>query len=149
MALIDDLLPVAFNARGIAGTLGARPHTVTIVIRHYAGQHTGEEPISEERIQILEGDGQSPRVSQMKTEEIALGGFPPGTLKIGAITPEFDGGGTSDESLFGALPNGSTRHIEVAGPLAAPRTTLLCRIVGSNRDKPLRRILFVCPESAE
>lgn len=141
MTFADDLLPVAFDARGIAGSLGLRVHTVALLVTYYSGQHTGEEAIGDELTPLVEGDGYPPRVRQMKDEELALGNLQPGTLEVGPLTPEFSGGGVSDETLFGVLPTGATRYVVITGPLAPNGAKY--EIIASRRDKPLRRVLRI------
>lgn len=141
MTLADDLKQVAFDARGIAGTLGFRPYTFFIRIEHYAGQHVGEEPIGVERHQILEANGQSPRYRTLTDEEITVGALPAGTAEIGPYTPEFAGVGTSDELITGKLPANSTRYIEVHGPPFPDGAKL--EIQKFDADRPLRRVLRI------
>lgn len=141
MALADTLLPVAREARGIAGNLGFRPHTVAIVTEYFSGQHTGEDSIGDEIFDVVEGDGQPPRVRQLKDDEVALMGLTGSVLEIGPMTPS----DALDEQLFGAAPKGSTRYVRVTGPLAPNGAKF--RIVGKRADRPLRRIIRVVPET--
>lgn len=139
--LFDRLKTTVYKGRAIAGKFGARTHTVSILVEHYTGQHTGEEHVGNVETPITEANGQPPRVEQMSEEEITVGNFLPGSLRVGPITPEFSGGGTSDELLFGALPKGSTRYVVITGPLAPNGAKYT--IKGDRRDRALRRILIV------
>jgi hypothetical protein len=143
VTLADDLKPVVFVGRGLAGEYGFRPHTVEVVVSYWSGQHTGEGHDGDEVTAITEGNGYPPKVRVMNAEEIALGNLPNDTLEIGPITPEFSGGGTPDSLLFGKLPQGATRYIRVTGPIAP--NGAMYRIKASRRDRSLRRILHVEP----
>lgn len=141
MTLADDLLSVARNARGIAGGLGFRPHTVQIITEHFSGQHTGESPVGDEVFDVVEGNSQPPRVRQMKDDEVALMGLTGSVFEVGPMTPS----AALDELLFGAMATGTTRYVLITGPLA--QNGAKCRIVSKRADRPLRRMMRVVPES--
>lgn len=111
MTLADDLLPLVFEARGIRGALGFAKYTVELWLR-YKGQSI-RETAGVERMPIVEGDDQPPRVRWLKDEEIALGSLSAGTVEIGAITPRAN----LLEQLQGeTLAPGDERHIFLRGP---------------------------------
>ena len=141
MTLADDLISVARNARGIAGSLGFRVHTVAVLVQYFAGQHVGEEHQGDALTPVTEANGQPPRVRSLTTEEIALGNFPAGSLSIGPITPAFPGGGTPDALLAGKLPENATRYVVLTGPMFPDGAKLTIERVTA--DKPLRRMLVV------
>lgn len=144
--LVEELLPELYEVRGEMGELGFRPHTVEIVVTHWSGQHTGEVHEGDEVTAITEGAGQPPKVRALKDDEIALGNLNNGTLEVGPITPEFAGGGTSDDLLFGAIPRGATKYVRITGPLAP--NGAMYRIRASRRDRSLRRMLTIEPVTA-
>jgi hypothetical protein len=107
MTFRDDLREICFNARAIPGALGMRPYTVVMVtetwsggVETWGGGERGQGTPTRTETTILEADGQNPKVRQLNTEELALGGYAKGTWKIGPITPDFPGGGTPRENLL-------------------------------------------------
>ncbi len=139
MTLADDLKPVAFEARGIAGTLGFRPHRVYRVtaykganIRDVAGQEVTE---------ITEGSGQPPRVRWLKSEEIAVGSLAHGSVEIGAITPSDE----LDAWLRGEdMAAGDERYLRIVGPKTTQEGDLY-RVTSYAAEKPLRRMIQAAP----
>ena len=113
--LKDAILPIAFQARGIAGELGFRPYRVFILQGSWSGANTGYGTETSTEVEILE-NGQPPRVEWMDGEEIALNEVARGAIKIGAITPAFAGGGTDLSVLLPAVDRGETVHIKLVGP---------------------------------
>lgn len=117
MTLRDDLLPTVFDARGIAGDLGFREHSVEIITVFLQGTHTGDGARAESSLPLLEGDGQNPKVRWAKSEDMAMGLVPKGFVTVGPITPEFVGGGTDLSELTGAsLDTGEVRLMRITGP---------------------------------
>ncbi len=114
--LAESLLATVRRGRGIAGELGFRVHTATVVAESYTGQHTGEDLANIDETPLLEGAGQSPKIRWLKDDEIALGNLAGGTIEIGPITPAFSGGGTDLSALAGSLERGATRHVRITGP---------------------------------
>ncbi len=149
MTLRDDILPIAFNARGIAGSLGFRPYTVAIVTQYWPDSaHTGEggsAPNGETT--ITEGGGQPPKVRWLSDKEIAFGGLSSGTIEIGPITPAFTGGGTELETIMGDIRRGETRYVKLTGPKYPDGCR--CRIVKITAEKALRYMLQVVPVTTE
>lgn len=114
MSLADALKPALYSARSIAGKLGLRPHTVSIVTATWSGSVTGEGTETTTTTPIVEGNGQPPKVRLVKSDEIALGNLAEGTIDIGPITPEL---GAALAALNAtALATGGTRHLIVTGP---------------------------------
>lgn len=139
MALSDDLIPVAREARGIAGTLGFRPHTVERITRFKSGSI--RDFVSAETIAIVEGNGQPPRVRWMSEEEVTIGSLAKGTIEIGAITPS----DALDEWLRGdGMAAGDERYIRITGPKTRPSGDLY-RVKSWNAARPLRRMIQAEP----
>lgn len=118
-SLVPNLRKTLFNARSIAGQLGFRIHRAWIVIARSGaeGQYTGDGGRWERATELLEANGQSPKVRWLKDEEKALGQLPDGSVEVGPITPEFPGGGTAPELLTGANINvGAVRLLRIVGP---------------------------------
>ena len=116
MTLRDNLLPIVYAVRAIPGNMGLRPHSVAILATTYSGTHTGRGDSITESTAITEANGQPPKVRQLNTEELALGGLGKGSLRIGPITPGHTGGGTLIETLKPCLIAGQTLHAIVTGP---------------------------------
>jgi hypothetical protein len=115
MSLVDDLLPIAYATRALAGQYGVRLYTVALVVEKWTGQHTGEGVRYEEYTPITEANGQPPKVEWVTDEEVALGALS-GSIKVGNITPKFATGGTDLEPIIESLEAGSTRYIQLVGP---------------------------------
>lgn len=113
MTLADDLLPTAYDARGIAGSLGFRPHTVTIVTEaHDLANSTG--PLL---TPLTEANGQPPRVKWLKDEAVPIGMQQPDVIQIGPVTP-VAANLTVLEPLRSDVDEGTTRHVMITGPHA-------------------------------
>jgi hypothetical protein len=117
VSLADALKPALFSARAIAGQLGLRPHTVSVVTRAYAGGELGQLPMTETRTPITERNGQPPKVRNLSSEQLALAGYDRATWEIGPITPAFSGGGTLISLLTQSGVGANTEpHIVMTGP---------------------------------
>jgi len=114
--LRDALLPAINSIRAIPGLLGIRPYTVSILVGTSTGAYTGRGDRLVEQFPITEAGGQPPKVRQLNTEELALGNLGKGSLRIGPITPDFPGGGTSIERIKPCVAAGQTVHVMVTGP---------------------------------
>jgi hypothetical protein len=116
VTLADDLKPVLFNARAIMGSLGMRPHTVTLLLGHR--EHIRARAAAVVSIPIVEASDQPPKVRWLKDEETAVGALAAGTIEIGPITPLFATGGTDITKLQGkGLAPGDDRLILIEGPM--------------------------------
>jgi hypothetical protein len=115
VTLVDDLLPIAYEKRALAGQFGIRLYTVALVVEKWTGQHTGEGVRYEEYTPITEANDQPPKVEWVTDEEVALGAVS-GSIKVGPITPLHATGGTDLEPIIEQLEAGSTRHIQIVGP---------------------------------
>lgn len=116
MTLADTLKPILYSVRAIPGQLGLRPYSVSILIGTWSGEHTGRGDTIIEQTAVTEGNGQPPKVRQLNTEELALGNLGKGSLRIGPITPGFNGGGNPIENLKPCVAAGQTVHVMVTGP---------------------------------
>jgi hypothetical protein len=117
LSLADDLKPLLFEARSIAGTLGLRPHSVSIVIASTSGTYTGDGTRTETETAITEASNQPPKVRWLKDEELALGNLSAGTIEVGPITPSNGTIGTLLATLSGAdLTDGQVRFLRITGP---------------------------------
>jgi hypothetical protein len=150
MTLADDLLPVVYEGRAIAGELGFRPHTVALVVASTDGTHTGDGVRDETVTAITELGGQPPRVRWLNDEEIALGQLPAGStmVEVGAITPEHSGVGTSLALLTGAdMTDGEVRLLRITGPNHPSGADY--RITSVSADKPLRYMIRAVPAGTQ
>jgi hypothetical protein len=99
MSFRDDVRAICHEVRAIPGELGMRPWSVEAVIRSWSGTEPGEGVEQVDRCAITEANGNNPKVRTMSDEEIAVGGFAEGSMKVGPITPDFPGGGTVIDSI--------------------------------------------------
>ena len=116
MTFRDDLRTICFNARAIPGVLGMRPYSVVVVTETWDGVERGQGSLTRTETPILEADGQNPKVRQLNTDELAIGGYAKGTWKIGPITPNFPGGGTPRENLLPDPPDNTLVFYVLTGP---------------------------------
>jgi hypothetical protein len=112
----DDVRAICFNVRQIPGNLGMRPYAVKVVQETWSGEERGQGTYARTETPIVEANGQNPKVRQLNTEEVALGGYGKGTWKIGPITPDFPGGGTLRSKLTPTLPDNTLLWFELTGP---------------------------------
>jgi len=145
MALADDLLPVAYELRAIAGQEGFRPHSATLITTMESGTHTGDGGDNEIRTPLLEANEQNPRIRWLDDEEIAVGGYPgKGVVEIGAITPLFAGGGTDLEILTGAdMQRRDRMYIEIVGPKHPKGQRYV--VLDVQAERPLRYVIRARP----
>jgi hypothetical protein len=113
MSLADSLKTLARSIRGIPGTLGIRPYRVHIVLGAWSGTYVGRGVESRTTVEVVEGDGQPPKVRFANDEQIALGGLSKGDVTIGPITTGFDGTATL---LAAAVEAHETVHVILTGP---------------------------------
>ncbi len=145
MALADTLKPILYSVRAIPGQLGLRPYSVAVLATTYSGANTGRGDSITELTAITEADGQPPKVRQLNTEELALGGLGKGSLRIGPITPGHTGGGTPIETLKPSLLAGQTLHVIVTGPEYPNGSKFLLKDIET--DRALHFTLTVEPVS--
>jgi hypothetical protein len=115
-AFRDGIRELCHNVRQIPGNLGMRPYAVKVVQETWSGAERGQGTPTRTPIPIVEANGQNPKVRQLNTEELALGGYGKGTWKIGPITPDFPGGGTLRETLQPDLLDNTLLWFELTGP---------------------------------
>jgi hypothetical protein len=144
MTLADDLKPIVYSARAIAGNLGFRVHSVAMVYAETDGEHTGDGARSETVTSLLEAEGQSPRVRWLNDEEIALGQLAMGAIEVGPITPLHNGNGTDIDLLTGAdMTDGQVRLLRITGPNHPSGADY--RITSVSADRPLRYMIRAVP----
>ncbi|HEU4544360.1 MAG TPA: hypothetical protein VFR23_24730 [Jiangellaceae bacterium] len=145
MTLADDLLPVVYDGRSLAGEFGFRPYTVHVITTLEVGTHTGDAGHNETTTQITESGGQNPKVRWLNDEEIAVGGYPgKGVVEVGPITPAFATGGTELSLLTGDdLQRRDTIQLEIRGPKHPNGSRY--RIIDVNSERPLRYMIRARP----
>lgn len=117
MTLRDELLPTIWGIRAIPGQLGLRPHAVSLVTTTWSGAVTGEGTKTVTIVPLVESGGFPPKVRWLSDKEIAFGQLAGGAARVGPITPDFPGGGTSVATLTAsAAATGQTRHLRITGP---------------------------------
>lgn len=149
MALAQELLPTFFAGRGLIGEFGLRPFRVYVIRRAWTGTHTGDGTSSDVVTEIVEGGGNPPKVVFVNEEKLALGGLPAGTLDVGPITPEHQGGGTSLALLSGQnVERGEQLLFRVEGPGMGP-TGRLYALDSLKTDSPFGWMLRLQPIADE
>lgn len=147
MSVATTAKRILFRARAIAGRMGLHPHTVELGLTTWSGPYTGDGTPTTTWTPIVERGGQPPKVRWVSDEEIAVGGLAGGSIRIGPITPDFSGGGTSAAILAGAAATTRmTRHVRIIGP-AHPAGALYA-IKGSDFGSALHYTLTCEPVSA-
>jgi len=118
MGFRDDIRALAYELRAMAGRdFEIRPYTVSVVVKAWSGTYPGEGFETSTTTAITEADGQPPKVRFLNDEQIALGGLPRGSIKVGPITPDFPGGGTSITTLTGnGADAGESFYFLITGP---------------------------------
>lgn len=118
MGFRDDIRELAFELRALPGEeFEIRPYTVEVVTRTWSGDYPGEGLSAITTTPITEAHGQPPKVRVVNDEQRALGNFPKGSLRVGPITPDFPGGGTSIETLNpSGLNPGESFYYVITGP---------------------------------
>jgi hypothetical protein len=134
VTLADDLLPVVFDARSIAGDLGFRPHSVAVVIE-YANETTGQGGITSERTPIVEAQSQNPRIVWEKSDDVPFGNAPSNIIMVGPVTPS----DSLDEIFTRELGAGESRLLIVTGPNNPDGERFA--IVDYDASRPLRRMI--------
>ena len=114
----NDIRKLAYELRSMAGRdFEIRPYTVSVVTRVWSGDQPGEGISTATTTPITEADGQPPKVRVLNDEQLALGNLPRGAVKVGPITPDFPGGGTSFDTLSPAgLSAGDSFYYVLTGP---------------------------------
>src|SRR5690606_41662219 len=95
MTLRDDILPIAYEARAIAGELGFRPHSGWLVTKAYSGGHAGDGREEATETPLTEANGQPPKVRSRTDEEPAIGQMADRAGEHGAISPTSPGSRTA------------------------------------------------------
>jgi len=139
----EDLKALVYDVRSIPGEMGLRVYQAWIVVGTWNGDNTGRGARAQDLIPILEGNGQSPKIRVMNTEELALSGLGKGSMKIGPITAPFAGGGNPWAAAKATVESGQTLHIKVVGP-DLPNGALFL-VKSWNADHALHETLVISP----
>jgi hypothetical protein len=146
MTLASGLKGLAYNVRGIAGALGVRPHTVSILKRSWSGSQPGDGTQTDVEMTIHEGGNFPPKVRWLTEEQLAVGNLGAGSVAIGPITPSFRGGGTDLSFLDGSLLEAKeARYLRITGPMH-PQGAVY-RIVKLTADHALHYTITASPVS--
>lgn len=119
MTIIDDLRGIATSVRAIPNDFGLRPYRVFVHTKLGADGHfTGGEQYTEQ--EITEANSAPPKVRWLTDEELAVGGYDGGRIRVGPITPECTAGGTPiaclKPSIDGKLSNEELVYFRICGP---------------------------------
>lgn len=144
MSFKDDLLPLVDSLRGIAGELGFRPYEVYVRLTTSAGPRSGigSRTLSETRLLV---GGQNPKVREIRSKDIVAGTpeFNNSVWEIGPLTPEFSGGGVSNDTINPEKTDTPTTVLYVIKGPGLPSTGLLCQRTEDDVDRPLRLVIRV------
>lgn len=102
MSFVDDLRRMADDVRGnVPGALGLRPHTVTVRVRTWTGARAGLGTKTDVDTVITNAGGYGPRVVQVSAKDVVASGglYEAGDYRIGPISRDYTGGGTTDAAL--------------------------------------------------
>lgn len=143
MALVDDLLPVLFEGRGLIGEFGLYKYTVTRRLHSWSGADmSGTETVT--TTPIVEANGQPPKVVKPNVQELALGELAPGDFVVGPITPSFSGGGyTPIELGVGSAIVGQVVDYLVTGPDLPDGAVYAVKAI--HADNPFGYMLHLTP----
>jgi hypothetical protein len=132
--LAQGLLPLLDAVRGIPGTLGFRPISVTVRVVTWTGTKPGQGAQSYVDTPLLVGNGtQNPRVIQV-TDKDALASnslYTNQAVKVGPLTPAF-------AASLGS-PGGGVTAAQLNPPLAAAGSTteIFFKLSGSGYQFPV------------
>lgn len=134
---------LATRYRRLPGEHGLRPWHVYAAIGSWSGTHHGEGTRDDTETELLE-QGQPPKVSQVKAEQVALGvGLQSGDWIVGPVTPEV---GTPWATLAASSLTGEESfrlrlyHEETGEDMQ-------CVVVSTTSDRALRTMITVRPVS--
>jgi len=116
MSFRDSLRELCHSIRAIPGQLGIRPYSVAAVSACWSGDERGEGIEDETSIAITEADGQPPKVRELSSEQLAVGGYDKGTIEVGPITPDFPGSGTLLSTLEQDPEDNTLVYFIITGP---------------------------------
>ncbi len=145
MTLADDLKPVVYAGRALAGEYGFRVHTVAILNEHFDALHDNSEFAGANLQPLVEANGQPPKVVWKKNDAVGFGNAMEDIVEVGPITPAFAGGGTDLTDLMGTLASGQVRHLVITGPKVPDGARY--RIIDVRAERALRYMITAQAES--
>ena len=117
-----------------------RTYAVDIRVTTWSGAKRGQGTKTTATTSLNEG-GQPPKVSWLDGEEAALGGYSPGDVKVGPITPPHPNGGTSMATLVPTVGETGELHYILTGP--QPPTGGAYALKERKSDKAFRYVLIL------
>jgi hypothetical protein len=148
VTLAEDLKPALRSIRGIPGELGLRPYTVDVFISSWSGSVVGEGTETKTSFRLYEDGNQNPKVRFLRDDQLALAGLPAGSLKVGPITPNFAGGGTTWDSISGGDASaGESFYFVLSGPEFPDGARFI--LVGRSTDHAMHYVLTLKPYSTD
>lgn len=128
MGLVQDLLPVIDEARGLLDDYGLRPFRVWVRVRDSAGVRAGELGHVDTDTEITVAGGKAPGVREIKSQDVVSSG---GTItqadfEIGPLTPDYGTGGTKAEVIDPPRRPGREVFYVIKGP-GLPDEGVLCK----------------------
>jgi hypothetical protein len=140
--LADYLKPSIESIRGIPGSLGLRPHTVTLLARSWSGDYTGDGDRTDVDTEINEG-GYPPKVRWLSDDEIAVGSLESGVVEIGPITPDHVTRSILGDIRGDELDAGDGRFLIITGPKSESGSKY--RLIRITADRAFRYMLRARP----
>ncbi len=144
MALRDDLLPDMDDYRSIAGELGFRRYEVWVRRTVSQGDRPGVGSKSYIETRLTVGNGRNPKVRVLRSKDL-ISGKPSAKMteyEIGPLTPAFNGGGVSSETIDPTSDSAQMVHYIIKGP-GLPDEGQLCQRYDDQQDRPLRVMIRV------
>src|SRR5205085_2172940 len=106
MTIREDFLPVVDEYRGLLDTqFGLRRYDVAMVVTTWSGELPGDgEPTPTVTPIVVDGN-KRPKVEQLSEREVLASGglYQDQDVRVGPLTPEFDGGGTAITAIDPAV----------------------------------------------
>ncbi len=142
--LVQSLLPVLDDARGILDSFGLRPFEVFVRTRTWSGGFVGQGTATDETTAITVGGGLRPKVVEVKSKDVVASG---GTIaatryKVGPLTPDYGAGGTQADVIDPVVEPGREVHFIVTGPGLAT-DGVLCKRVDGEGFSPFKWFFFL------
>lgn len=142
--LVQSLLPVLDDARGILDDFGLRPFEVFVRVRDWSGDVAGQGTATDVDTEITVASGKRPKVVEVKSRDVVASGgaIAATTYKVGPLTPDYGTGGSRADVLDPPVSPGREVLFVVTGPGLAPEG-VLCKRVDGEGFSPFKWFLYL------